>query len=78
MIILQKVLPNLPLRGCFKHFDRNWGLITGEPDILALIKAFKILFLTQPVQNYVPKIPEMSKAQRKLVQAETESRFGHS
>ena len=57
----------------FKHFYKNWELITGEPDILALIKGFKIPFLRQHVQDYVPRIPEISKAQRELVRAEIET-----
>lgn len=52
---------------------KNWELITGDPDILALIKSFIILFLYQPVQDNVPRVPGMSKAQRELVQAEEET-----
>ena len=44
--------------------------MTRDRDILALIKGFKIPFLSQPVRGYVPRIFEMSKAQRELVQAE--------
>ena len=69
----KKVLPNLPLVGRLKHFHKNWELITRDPDILALIKLFKIPFLSQHVQDYVLRIPKMSKAQRKLVQAEIET-----
>ena len=32
-------------------------LITRDPNILGLVKGFKILLLSQPVQDYVPKIP---------------------
>ena len=62
-LFYKKVLPNLPLTGRLKHFHKNWELITGDPNILALIKGFKIPFLSQPVQDYVSRISEMSKAQ---------------
>ena len=41
--------------------------------MLALIKGFKIPFLTQAVQDDVLRIPEVSQAQRELVQAEIET-----
>ena len=69
-LFYKKVSLNLLLARRFKHFHKNWELITRDPDILALIKGFKIPFLSQPVQNYVPRIPEMSKVQRELVRAE--------
>ena len=59
--------------GKIKNFLQNWELITGDPDILALIKGFKILVLSQTIQDYVPRIRKMSKAQRKLVEAEIEA-----
>ena len=68
-----KVLQNLPLAERLKHFHKNWELITRDPDILALIKGFKIPFLSQPVQDYVRRILEMSNAQTKLVRAEIET-----
>ena len=71
-LFYKKVLPNLPLAGRLKHFHKNWDLVTRGPDILALIKGFKILFLSQHLQDYVPRIPEMSKTQRDLVRVEVE------
>ena len=72
-LFYKKVLPNLPLAGRLKHFHKNWELITRDPDILALIKGFKIPSFSQPVQDYVRRIPEMSKAQRELVKREMQT-----
>ena len=72
-LIYKKLVPNLSLAGRLKHFHKNWGLITGNQDILAWIKGFKIPFLSQPVQDYVPRIFEMGKSQKELVQAEIET-----
>ena len=48
-LFYKKVLPNLSLAGRPKHFHKNWELITGDPDILVLIKTFKTPILSQPV-----------------------------
>ena len=72
-LFYRKFLPNLPLAGRPKHFHKNWELITENPDTLVLIKGFKRPFLGQPVQDYLLRIPELSKAQRELVQAEIET-----
>ena len=63
---------NLPLAGRLKNFHKSWELISGDPVILILIKSFKIFFFSQPVQDYVPRIPEISNTQRELEQAEIE------
>ena len=72
-LFYKKLLPSLPLAGRLKHFHKNWELITRDPDILALIKGFKIPSFSQPVQDYVRRIPEMSKAQRELVKREMQT-----
>ena len=72
-LFYEKVLPNLPLAVKLKHLHKNGELITGNPDILALMKGFKIPFLSQPVQDYVTKIAKMTKAQGKLMQAEIDT-----
>ena len=72
-LFYKKLLPSLPLAGRLKHFHKNWELITRDPDILALIKGFKIPSFSQPVQDYVRRIPEMSKAQRELVKTEMQT-----
>ena len=41
-LFYKKVLPNLPLTGRLKHFHKNWELITRYPDMLTLIKGFKM------------------------------------
>ena len=47
--------------------------MTRDPDIFALIKGFKISFLGKPVQDYVARIPKMSKGKRELVQSEIQT-----
>lgn len=48
------------------------GTYNRGPSLLILIKSFKIFFLSQPVQAYVPRIPEISNTQRQPEQAEIE------
>ena len=47
--------------------------MTRDPDTFALIKGFKISFLGKPVQDYVARIPKMSKGKRELVQSEIQT-----
>ena len=72
-LFYKKFLPTLPQADRLKHFHKNWELVTGDPDILALLKGFKIPFLSQLVQDYVVRISKMSKTQRELVQVEIET-----
>ena len=61
--VFQKVLgKGFHQVGKLKNFLQNWELITGDPDILALIKGFKIPVLSQTIQDFVPIIRKMSKA----------------
>ena len=72
-LFYKKFLPTLPQADRLKHFHKNWELVAGDPDRLALLKGFKIPFLSQLVQDYVVRISKMSKTQRELVQVEIET-----
>ena len=68
-----KIRQNLPPAGRLKHFQRAWKLITKDPEILSLIKGYKIPLLKTPIQDKTPPIPHMSKAQKNLVEIEIET-----
>ena len=66
-------VPNLPLTGRLKHFLEAWEIITKDPEILEIVKGFKISFLKSPTQERVPQTPHMGQEQADLTQVEIEN-----
>ena len=61
------------LKGRVKHFLKAWEILTKDPEILEIVKRFKIPFLKNPTQDRVPQTPQMGQEQAALLQVEIEN-----
>ena len=61
------------LKGRVKHFLKAWKILTKDPEILEIVKRFKIPFLRNPTQDRVPQTPQMGQEQAALLQVEIEN-----
>ena len=61
------------LKGRVKHFLKAWEILTKDPEILEIVKQFKIPFLKNPTQDRVPQTPQMGQEQAALLQVEIEN-----
>ena len=68
-----RIVPSLLLAGRLNHFLEALEILTKDPEILELVKGFKISFLKNPTQKRVPQTPHMSQEQAVLIQVETEN-----
>ena len=50
-----RIVTNLPLAGRLKHFLEAWEILTKDPEILEIVRGFKIPFLKNPTQKRVPQ-----------------------
>ena len=60
------IAANVPLAGRLKHFLQSWEILTKDPEILVIVKWFKIAFIRNPTQQKAPKTPCLSKEQAAL------------
>ena len=58
------------LGGKLKFFEREWSLITGDPEILQIVRGFRLPFVCKPAQNTIPKPLVFSKRERALLDLE--------
>ena len=72
-LFFARIVPNLPLAGKLKHFFEAWEILTKDPEILEIVKGFKIPFLKNLKQERVPQTPHMCQEQADLIQVETEN-----
>ena len=68
-----RIVPSLLLAGRLNHFLEVLEILTKDPEIVELVKGFKIPFLKNPTQKRVPQTPHMSQEQAVLIQVETEN-----
>ena len=54
ILFLSKSIPEVPLAGRLKHFVGDWMKITQDPDILDIVKGYKILFHAKLFQSKIP------------------------
>ena len=52
-VILEKQLLNLPIAERLKHFLNAWQILTGNLEVLAIVKDFHVPFLCQPHQRQI-------------------------
>ena len=50
-----RIVTNLPLAGRLKDFLEAWEILTNDPEILEIVRGFKIPFLKNPTQKRVPQ-----------------------
>ena len=48
-------LPNVQIAGRLKHFAKKWKLLRKDKIILEIVKGYQIPFLSQPLQQEVPR-----------------------
>ena len=74
-LFFTRIVPHLPLAGRLKHFLEAWEILTKDPEILKIVKGFKIPFLTNPKHERVPQTPHMDQEQADLMQVKKENMF---
>ena len=52
-VILEKQLLNLPIAERLKHFLNAWQILTGDLEVLAIVKDYHVPFLCQPHQRQI-------------------------
>lgn len=65
----------LQAAGRLKHFDMNWEEKTNDLFILDIAQGFKIVFLSEPVQNCLLPPVQMNKEEVFLVDKEIQERL---
>ena len=69
-----RIVTNLPLAGRLKHFLEAWEILTKDPEILEIVRGFKIPFLKNPTQKRVPRdATHGSGTSRSTIQVEIEN-----
>ena len=48
-------LPNVQIVGRLKHFVKKWQFLTKDQSILEIVKGYQIPFLSQPLQQQLPR-----------------------
>ena len=72
-LFFARTVPNLPRPGRLKHILEAWEILAKDPEIVEIVKGFKIPFLKNPKQERVPQTPHMGQKQGDLIQVETEN-----
>ena len=72
-LVLCKKSSRLATNRKVKTFLEAWEILTKDPEILEIVKRFKILFLRNPTQERVPQMPHMGQEQADLIQVEIEN-----
>ena len=52
-VILEKQLLNVPIAERLKHFLNAWQILTGDLEVLAIVKDYHVPFLCQPHQKQI-------------------------
>ena len=52
-VILEKQLLNLPIAERLKHFLNAWQILTGNLEVLAIVKDYHVPFQCQPHQRQI-------------------------
>ena len=61
ILFLSKSIPEVPLAGRLKHFLGDWMKITQDPDILDIVKGYKIPFHSKLCQSKILSQPVVSR-----------------
>lgn len=68
---MSKEIPkHISLAGRLIHFLGSWEILTKDPEILSIVKWYKIPSVEEPVQNLIPHEIKAAKVQDKLVELE--------
>ena len=63
-------LPNVQLAGRLKHFVKKWQFLTKDQSILEIVKGYQIPFLSQPLQQLLPREIHLNLKEKSVVAEE--------
>ena len=63
-------IPDIPLAGRLKYFQKNWKVLTQDPKILSIVEGYDIPFVEKPYQCQIPAKAKFDKTQTQLVNQE--------
>ena len=61
------------LAGRLAHFVQNWSLISSDPDVLAAVVGYKLVFTMTPIQTGLPPVLHFSKSDSAKINADIQS-----
>ena len=63
-------LPNVQISGRIKHFVKKWQFLTKDQSILEIVKGYQIPFLSQPLQQLLPREIHLNLKEKSVVAEE--------
>ena len=66
-------LPNFQIAGRLKRFVKKWQFLTKDQSILEIVKGYQIPFLSQPLQQLLPREIHLNLKEKSVVAEEIEN-----
>ena len=73
ILFLLVQLPNVQIAGRLKHFVKKWQFLTKDQSILEIVKGYQIPFLSQPLQQLLPREIYLNLKEKSVVAEEIEN-----